>query len=116
MCVHHASTIPVPVSERAKQPVPDKLSELIMRCLEKDPRDRPGSAAELGRELDVLSQDHPWTELQARHWWETHPALRAGEPLGPPREVADVAPIRSSISAMGCSYSPVHRGPSIQPA
>ena len=51
---------PPPLGERVPS-VPPSLADLVMRCLKKDPDDRPASAAEVLDGLDVTleSRDHP---------------------------------------------------------
>jgi hypothetical protein len=56
--------------------VPAVLDELIARCLAKSTEDRPVSAAEVAAELDRLLVAAPWTNQQARAWWEAHGAAR----------------------------------------
>jgi serine/threonine-protein kinase len=41
--------------------VPSQLEAAVMQCLERDPRDRPASAAELGRMLTVVRSPGPTT-------------------------------------------------------
>lgn len=48
--VAHLSESPVPISARRPE-VPEVLAQLVMRCLEKDPADRPQQAADLLEEL-----------------------------------------------------------------
>ena len=60
---------PVPPSQRTNNPIPPALERLILDCLAKKPRDRPGSAAELSRALASIDTA-PWGEEQAREWWE----------------------------------------------
>jgi serine/threonine-protein kinase len=65
----HALEAPIPVSSRAKQPVPEGLASLVMRCLEKDPARRPTAAA-LSAALGVLGLESAWTEARAAAWWD----------------------------------------------
>lgn len=67
-------------SSVAATAVPDELDGLLDRCLAKSADDRPGSAAEVAAALDRLLVATPWTNLQARAWWEARgaPAAPAG--------------------------------------
>jgi tRNA A-37 threonylcarbamoyl transferase component Bud32 len=69
MMMQHLQGSPVPPSLKAPRPVPRDLEELVMRCLAKEPADRPGDAAEL---LQLLSRCHvalPWSDSRAHDWW-----------------------------------------------
>jgi len=50
----HITETPQPI-QKLRPDAPAALSELVMRLLEKDPADRPASAAEVGRTLDATS-------------------------------------------------------------
>jgi WD40 repeat protein/tRNA A-37 threonylcarbamoyl transferase component Bud32 len=73
-----------PVSPRALQPqVPRDLDTICRKCLEKDPRRRPGSARELAEELERFLQGRP---IKARplnrlgrlgRWCRRNPVLGA---------------------------------------
>ena len=53
MLAAHMSEAPKPIAElRADVPAP--LADLVMRCLEKKPADRPQGAQELVRALDTI--------------------------------------------------------------
>jgi eukaryotic-like serine/threonine-protein kinase len=70
LCGHHLHTVPEPLSERVGKQVYAPLEELIMRCLSKDPDERPAGALDMQRALELMSREHPWTVEQARAWWE----------------------------------------------
>ena len=51
-------------------PVPSALERVLLTCLEKDPARRPADAQTLCRALEELSVPEPWTDGQARDWWD----------------------------------------------
>ena len=50
-----------------------------MRCLAKKRADRPASADEIVEELDRIALDRPWTQTDAREWWQANIATAAVE-------------------------------------
>jgi serine/threonine-protein kinase len=72
MAVAHASSEPLPPSERTETPIPPELDALIMKCLEKDPGNRPQTAYELRRALESIELDSEWTSERATKWWSLH--------------------------------------------
>jgi len=75
------AAIPVP------QGAPPKLARIVMRCLAADPADRPGSAAELARDLAATLREPQTLPLP------DHPSLRATEiRLPEPRSVRSARP------------------------
>ena len=73
----HLQAEPVPPSQRTSQPIPPALERIIMKCLAKDPNNRPQSAAELAESLSWVPTD-AWGEAQASEWWKKH------HPVEPP--------------------------------
>jgi serine/threonine-protein kinase len=71
MIAHHLQTRPVPPSRRAGVKIPSALDDLIMRCLEKNPDDRPAGADEVGSALKEMDVDR-WTQAEAIAWWQEH--------------------------------------------
>ncbi|MEE9132278.1 MAG: serine/threonine-protein kinase [Gemmatimonadota bacterium] len=70
--VAHVQEKPVPPSERTELQIPRSLERIIMACLEKDPADRPQSAAELDALLASCMLEDVWTTAEAREWWALH--------------------------------------------
>jgi serine/threonine-protein kinase len=72
LLMDHIGTRPDPPSRRLQRPIPPALEAIVLRCLEKDPRDRPPSATELSRLLAECPVDGHWTDDDARRWWGAH--------------------------------------------
>jgi len=70
VCSHHLHTRPVPPSEKLGRALPEPIEALVLACLEKDRARRPASASELRERLSALAQAFPWSEDEARAWWE----------------------------------------------
>ena len=52
--------------------IPGALDALVARCLARDPAERPQSVNEILDQLDRLAGTHPWSEQQARRWWDDY--------------------------------------------
>jgi serine/threonine-protein kinase len=72
MLASHIRDEPVPPSERCELDLPEELDRVILRCLEKDPEARIGSADELDALLEELQLVYPWTTEEALAWWNLH--------------------------------------------
>ena len=72
MMIQHVQGSPVPPSLKAPHPVPRDFEEVIMRCLAKDPADRPADAAALSDLLERCRVAFPWTDERAHQWWREH--------------------------------------------
>jgi hypothetical protein len=70
---HHTLHTPAPrPSEKALSTIPPELDQLIADCLAKDPDQRPASAQALIEILDKISRSSPWTNQEAKVWWDTN--------------------------------------------
>jgi len=68
VCSHHLHSQPVPPDVRSGRALPQDLQRLVLRCLQKDPAERPQTAAELALALRRLAVPE-WTQERAREWW-----------------------------------------------
>ena len=71
LIAQHLQAEPVPPSQRTTQSIPPMLERLIMKCLAKDPSNRPQSASEFSEALSWVPAD-AWGEKQASEWWGQH--------------------------------------------
>lgn len=83
----------VRASSRSPHAIPPRLDELLLRCLQKDPSQRPQRADELLGELEQLGLESPWTRQQAAASFAHAPLASVrpephlpGELAPPPRE------------------------------
>jgi len=81
MIARHLQTEPRPPSQRTANPIPHDLEQLVLRCLAKNPSDRPQSAAELARALAAIDAGR-WGDDEAEQWWNANPPVPAVLPNG----------------------------------
>jgi serine/threonine-protein kinase len=48
------------------------LTELLIRCLSKDPEDRPSSADQMADALEACQRNPGWSPVDAETWWAMH--------------------------------------------
>ncbi|HEX9165050.1 MAG TPA: serine/threonine-protein kinase [Gemmatimonadales bacterium] len=83
MMVAHLEWTPRRPSESGASPVPDRLEEVVLRCLAKRPEDRYPSVRALHRALEVACDPAEWTVEDARAFWErSWPAAGSSAPDG----------------------------------
>jgi serine/threonine-protein kinase len=86
LMVQHVTAQPPRVSDVSEFNMPTALDQIIMTCLEKDPKDRFQTATELASALRMVDFEDPWTVDKAREWWRLHlpelekPSTPAKEP------------------------------------
>lgn len=89
VCAWHMYEKPEPPSARIGRELPKSLEDVILRCLEKDPKKRFQSADEVVEALDNATDVPAWTASDARTAWEDVPSER--KTIGPHIEVAPAA-------------------------
>jgi hypothetical protein len=70
--IHHVRTPPRPPSKISAGPIPVRLEEIVLACLEKAAERRPSSVVELWRQLGEVPLATPWTSDRAEGWWHDH--------------------------------------------
>jgi serine/threonine-protein kinase len=78
VCAAHLYEKPVPTAERLGRDVPRSLDALVLRCLEKDPANRPQTASDVVDALDAAIDVPAWTSEDARAAWERWPSRLIG--------------------------------------
>lgn len=71
LLMQHTSKQPEPMSQHNPS-VPRELEAIILKCLEKDPANRPQTAYDLADQLASLDFAQPWNRERARVWWSEH--------------------------------------------
>ena len=72
MALDHVTTTPQPPSQRSHLSIPPELDRIILKCLEKKPEDRFGSAMELAQALSTEVAFNGGGRSQAERWWKSH--------------------------------------------
>jgi serine/threonine-protein kinase len=82
MLIDHARTVPQPPSKVAGIAIPERLEQIILACLEKEPKKRPQTALDLWRLLGDVTFENPWSVERAEVWWREHTSRPAAASQG----------------------------------
>ena len=94
--VAHMSEPPAPPSRCSA--VPAALDDLVLRCLAKQPADRPQTAEELAAALAAVPLASPWTPERMRAWWDANLPGRAPVRSAAPDSFAATMPLERPAS------------------
>ena len=72
MLTEHATSQPIPPSERTELDIPEVLDQIVLACLAKEPGARPQGAGDLADRLRRIQFERPWDDTRARIWWDLH--------------------------------------------
>lgn len=73
---HHVHHQPDMMASRTTNRISPELDKLLMRCLNKNPNDRPDSALNMIQDLTACEVLEPWSGDQSRCWWMSDPGSR----------------------------------------
>ncbi|HEX6273885.1 MAG TPA: protein kinase [Polyangiaceae bacterium] len=78
----HMTHAPPPLRPLVSGALPAELEELILRCLSKNPSERPASARELAQALRAIPfvPGDAWTAEHGQAWWKRLAARSSGAP------------------------------------
>jgi serine/threonine-protein kinase len=75
----HLHERPAPLTG-VRPDLPEDLQEVVLRCLEKEPRERFRDMDDLDRALAQCRCAAAWSQQQAAAWWREHGATQPGTP------------------------------------
>ncbi len=78
LCRQHLNETPVPPGARTGKSFNPQLEALLMRCLQKNPAERPQSARELAKALTESRVAEAWTPERRAAWWTDYRKSVAG--------------------------------------
>jgi len=87
----HLEETPESPSRRLGGPICVELENALLKCLAKDPQQRPQTATELSEDLAKCPRDDSWTLKDAEAWWKTSFSGRGKATTKPETERASLA-------------------------
>jgi hypothetical protein len=63
---------PLEIETHRGEPIDPELNALVQACMAKDKHERVGSVADLIQRLDAFAPRYPWSQEDARQWWQRH--------------------------------------------
>ncbi len=72
LLIDHVKTVPPRPAEVSELEIPERLDQIVMKCLEKDPDDRYQTVRELEEDLRAIELLANWNGTKAQEWWSLH--------------------------------------------
>lgn len=72
ICLQQVMASPIRPTERLKKPVSPDIEQLIMRCLKKNPDERPQDLFLLCKEILECVEYRTWTGTDSLTWWQNY--------------------------------------------
>jgi serine/threonine-protein kinase len=110
ICVQHVTKQPIPPSQHVAAISP-QLEEVVLRCLAKDPEQRPTSAGELARLLRAVPTADRWNDDAAVTWWRDYRATAARRIAAGPTHTITVDVGMRPVLDGSSQLSPISAGP-----
>jgi hypothetical protein len=93
VCLHHLRSTPQLASKRVDRPISDRFEAILMRCLAKNPDERPATARALCEELEQCDTAGTWSAADAEAWWKAmHTRLPSNRHVAPSTAAPGLAP------------------------
>jgi hypothetical protein len=70
---------PIAPSQRSRRTINPEFEQLVLRCLAKEPDQRPRDAADLLARLEQCTLQETWTAAMAAAWWQQPAAMATSE-------------------------------------
>ncbi len=111
--LQHVRATPARPGSIAPSPIPDRLDEIVMACLAKDPGDRPASAIELSQRLSQVDVHPDWDAEQAEAWWREHQPISVAGRSSDGMDTMQPTVYRPSGPRAAGSWGPNNFSPSV---
>jgi CHASE1-domain containing sensor protein len=112
VCVQHLTAPPEAPSLRLGQDLPFALEALVVKCLAKEPAQRPGSVNELGAALRALAIP-AWGTEEADRWW-SEKGRAVAQRVQAARRTAEREPSGQTLEVEQSGRSPAVRTPTLR--
>jgi serine/threonine protein kinase len=95
---HHLHTTPAPMGQRCPgNSVSAEFEALVLRCLAKDPAQRPSTALELRQAVEACPAANAWDLNQRHAWWKARGQLAAATTTKAPDPASSTPTVEATL-------------------